>query len=115
MPPTGTVEESRVKLPAAVIVAAVVVVVFIAISPARAQANEAFDDSQTSTWPNFSDELNDPCPPPPPAYTPPGWIPTNELTSSAVGTAPLPPAVMTGLLMLGGNWVITRLWKKRKI
>jgi hypothetical protein len=87
-------------------------------APVRASSAEIIlSDGEQPTWPAFSDVLNDPCPPPPPppTYAPPGWIPQNVLTSSAVGTAPLPPAVMTGLLMLGGNWVMTRMWKKRRL
>jgi hypothetical protein len=30
-------------------------------------------------------------------------------------SAPLPPAVFTGAFVLGGQWVVSVLWKKRKI
>jgi hypothetical protein len=98
---------------------AVAAVTFFAMANARASAAPVeitLGDGGDATWPAFSDVLNDACPPPPPDYSTPGWIPNDLLSnSSVVGSAPLPPAVVTGLFMLGGNWVITRMWKKRKI
>jgi hypothetical protein len=32
-----------------------------------------------------------------------------------VASAPLPPAVVSGAFLLASNFVVTRLWKKRKI
>jgi hypothetical protein len=109
----GFLEGSQSRLFAAAVIAFIAISA-AAISPARAQANESFDDSTgPANWPTFSDAIGSP--PPPPAYTSPGWIPENVLTATSVVSAPLPQAVMTGLFMLGGNWVMTRLWKKRKI
>jgi hypothetical protein len=113
MPRKGPVEGSRTGWFAAAVIAFFAIAA-AAISPARAQASESFDDNTApASWPAFCDAID--CPPPPPAYTPPGWIPENVMAATSVVSAPLPQAVMTGLFMLGGNWVMTRLWKKRKI
>ena len=109
----GDLEGTKSRLFAAAVIAHVAISA-AAISPARAQISESFDDiGQTADWPAFCATIDNP--PTPPAYTPPGWMPENVLTATSVVSAPLPQAVMTGLFMLGGNWVMTRLWKKRKI
>ena len=112
MPRTGPVEGSKPRWFAAVAIAFLAISA-AAISPARAQPSESFDDNTAAaSWPAFCDSID--CPPPPPAYTPPGWIPENVMTATSGVSAPLPQAVMTGLFMLGGNWFMTRLWKNRK-
>ena len=70
-------------------------------------------DDEPIVWPAFHEGASEPCPPLP--ITQPGWLPNSVLASPTVVSAPLPQAVVTGLFMLGGNWFITRLWKKRKI
>ena len=105
------------KLPLAVVVGAMIALTAAATSPAHAQAGEGFaieiENDQPATWPAFSHALDEPCPPPP--LNSPGWTHNSILTATTVVSAPLPQAVATGLFMLGGNWVVTRLWKKRKI
>src|SRR5215207_6025966 len=106
------------KLPLAVVVAALIALTAAAASPAHAQAGEGLtieiENDQPATWPAFSDALDEPCPPPPP-LTSPGWTHNSVLTATSVVSAPLPQAVATGLFMLGGNWVVMRLWKHRKL
>jgi hypothetical protein len=96
-------------------VVAFIAMTAIATSPVHAQASDPFDvlssDNESVTWPPFSDELNHPQLPA--LGPPPGWLPNDMHTSSV--SAPLPQAIATGLFMLGGNWVVTRMWKKRKI
>ncbi|MEA2709521.1 MAG: hypothetical protein QOF78_2122 [Phycisphaerales bacterium] len=121
--------KGRVKSPTKMLTAAVIAIIAIcaaATSPARARevetpsSSSSFDgvlkledDEQSVTWPEFSDALDDQSPP---VFIPPtGWAPQSLLTSTAVVTAPLPQAVVSGIFMLAGNWVVTYLWKKRKI
>ena len=116
---TGRIEGSR-RLAFAAVVVAFVAISATATSPAHAQGNESFEIAldnadQPVTWPPFTEYLDENCPPPPTQITPPGWIPESVLTSTTVVSAPLPQAVVSGLFMLGGNWVVTRMWKKRKI
>ena len=117
MPQTGLTDESRKFLVAAFV--AFIAMSAMATTPAHAQSDELTvtvftdGDEQPVTWPKFSDDVNDPCPPPP--INSPGWVPVYVPTATAVVSAPLPQAVATGLCMLGGNWFAMRLWKKRKI
>ena len=104
---------------AVVVVATIAMPAAWATSPAHAQLNETtFEipsdgEFAVTSWPTFTDALNEPCPPPP--ATLPEWTRQGVEKSSAVIHAPLPQAMATGMFMLAGNWLITRLWKKRKI
>jgi len=113
MPRRGQPKQSRtlpgITLRAAAVMIALVATHAVAASPAGAQASES------SKWPSFSDALDDResqrivivfAEPPPPQ---------SVLTSNSAVSAPLPQAVVAGVFMLGGNWVLTRMWKKRKI
>ena len=113
MPRRGQLKQSR-TLPGitrAAVLFAIIATHAIAISPVRAEAIET-----PPQWPSFSDALDDAeresqrivivyAEPPPPSV----------LTSNSAVSAPLPQAVVAGVFMLGGNWVLTRMWKKRKI
>jgi hypothetical protein len=92
---------------------AVVAMSAVAVSPARADVNG--QQPKPTQWPSFSDVLDDDdcesqriviiyAEPPP-----------SVLTSNSAVSAPLPQAVVAGVFMLGGNWVLTRMWKQRKI
>jgi hypothetical protein len=79
-------------------------------------ADETFDATldpppSPPKWPEFSDALDDQNSPP---MVMPGWPADSVIRANAI-SAPLPQAVATGIFMLGGNWVVTRLWKKRKL
>jgi hypothetical protein len=87
-------------------------VAIVAMTAAAASTAHAQPSEPAENWPAFTDAFDDknlPPVPPPQAWTP------SVLSSSSVVTAPLPQAVVTGLFMLGGNWVVARMWKKRKI
>ena len=118
MPPLRSSKRDRIRLCAAVVVVMAACLAFdqrhasASSAAAGAGADFALDDDPPR-WPAFSDALDDSPAPQAGELTPPGWIPRNEIT--AVGSAPLPPSVVAGLLMLGGNWVMTRMWKKRRI
>jgi hypothetical protein len=118
MPRRGQLKQSRtlsgVTRAAATVVFAVVAIHTVAVSPARAEAKEP--SPPLPQWPSFSDALDADnresqrivivyAEPPPPSV----------LTSNSAVSAPLPQAVVAGVFMLGGNWVLTRMWKKRKI
>ena len=117
MAQTGLIDGSR-KLLFAVAVVAFLAIFAAATPPAHAQAAaETFDvtfDDEPVEWPPFTDAFDEQSPPAPPIH-PPGWVPESVLTSTTVVSAPLPQAIMSGLFMLGGNWFVTRMWKKRKI
>jgi hypothetical protein len=77
-------------------------------------AIDRIDLSEVHGWPTFAGELDGSAVRPPAlsATSVPLPVPgTDTITVSA----PLPPAVFTGAFMLGGQWVVSMLWKKRKI
>ena len=86
-----------------------------AISPAHAQVLEEVRDTAAAdtNWPTFTDALDEPVITL--AVTPQWTRQGVERSSPTTISAPLPQAAATGLFMLAGNWIVTRLWKKRKI
>ena len=73
------------------------------------QANES--ELTGGTWPSFSEPARD--------VRAPGITVTKIAVPGedkpVVVSAPLPPAVATGAFVLGGQWVMSLLWKKRRI
>ena len=100
-------------------VAVVTLSLLAASSPSQAQAiNDGIVlDDEPVTWPSFSEVLNQQSQEQrrPPLEPPFVWTANGEIRTTATVQAPLPPAVATGVFMLGANWIATRLWKKRKI
>ena len=91
--------------------AAVVLLVLGAATNSRASERDLTGEAAGGEWPTFGQPATELTPPPVTAtnFAVPGGEPT------VVVSAPLPPAVMTGAFVLGGQWVVSLLWKKRKI
>ena len=116
MPRTRQPKRSR-TLPGVTRVAAVVVICVVTLSVAAAAVSaHSTEPSPPPQWPRFSDALDERESQRAMAIHAAAEPPTHSvLTSDAAVSAPLPQAVVTGLFLLGGNWVLTRMWKQRKI
>src|SRR4051794_15515357 len=93
----------------ATIVAAAMLVLGAVTTGTRANETNLTGDA-AGTWPTFERTLD--------LHQPPVTatkIPVAGGEEPVVVSAPLPPAVMTGAFVLGGQWVVSLLWKKRKI
>ena len=114
MPGTQSCRRSHRLFALVAVVALVAMHASSAISPAHAQGLEENRDTATAdtSWPTFTDALDEPVIAL--AVMPP-WTRQGIERSSTTISAPLPQAAATGLFMLAGNWIVTRLWKKRKI
>jgi hypothetical protein len=99
------------------VLVAIVATHALAASPVYAQqASDPASPPAEVAWPSFTDALDEDARVNPPLVTHDAWTPPpTAMTSTSVVTAPLPQAVVAGLFMLGGNWVVTRMWKNRKI
>ena len=91
--------------------AAVVFLIFGASASSRASEADLTGETARGEWPTFEQPNRELTPPPVIATNIP--MPGGEKT--VVVSAPLPPAFMTGAFVLGGQWVVSLLWKKRKI
>jgi len=100
---------NRSRRVATVVAAAVLALGAVATSTKASEANLTGDAA--GTWPTFGEHTLELKQPP---------VTVTEIASPAgekpvVVSAPLPPAVGTGAFVLGGQWVVSLLWKKRKI
>ena len=101
---------NRTRRVAAAVLAAVVLALGAAATSTKASETNLTGDAG-GAWPSFGEQTLELKQSP---------VIVTEIASPAgekpvVVSAPLPPAVGTGAFVLGGQWVVSLLWKKRKI
>lgn len=117
MPRVGMLHTPARRSIARIVAVALVAISALAASPAHARTGLELDAPLSGpvdppvAWPDFTDALD---PQDPPQYLP-GWTIDNTIRAPGAVSAPLPQAVVTGIFMLGGNWIVMRLWKTRKL